>query len=307
MAPAPGRDSAPQSGQPDFHDPLTFERLIFLKQNAAWLLEQELRRHHPSNEIAIGTATDPWQPVERRARITRSLLEVFARHNGYRIGVVTKSRLILRDTDVLQEINRRNHLVVHITITTPDAKLARLLEPRAPRPDLRLDTVRRLRNAGLTAGIICSPLLPGITDNAEAIDRMARHAAEVNASFFAANPLFLKPCSRPTYLSFVREHFPHLVADYHRRFDHADFAAKSYARHLSHLVSEARQRHGLNRRWREDPDDLGDDTEPSDLDFTTPLSSEREPSASSRTVATAIPRKSPSKAGATPQQRRLFA
>jgi len=302
MAPAQGRNSTPQASQPDFHDPLTFERLIFLKQNAAWLLEQELRRHHPSNEIAIGTATDPWQPVERRARITRSLLEVFARHSGYRIGVVTKSRLILRDTDLLQEINRRNHLVVHITITTPDAKLARLLEPRAPRPDLRLDTVRRLRKAGLTAGILCSPLLPGITDSAEAIDSIARHAAAVNASFFAANPLFLKPCSRPTYLSFVREHFPHLVADYHRRFDYADFAAKSYAHHLSHLVSEARQRYGLNRRGREDHDDLGDHTESPGLDFKTSPASERGSSA-----ATTIPRKTPSSACTAPQQRRLFA
>jgi DNA repair photolyase len=259
MAPAPGKSQP--SGQPDFHDPTTFERLIFLKQNAAWLLEQELRRHHSTDEIAIGTATDPWQPIERRARITRSLLEVFARHAGCRIGIVTKSRLILRDTDLLQEIHRRNHLVVHITITTPDAALARLLEPRAPRPDLRLDTVRRLRKSGLTAGILCSPLLPGITDSEEAIDRMARHAAQVNASFFAANPLFLKPCSRPTYLSFVREHFPHLVADYHRRFDHADFASKSYAQQLSHLVSKARERYGLHRRWREDHDDLDDHTE----------------------------------------------
>jgi len=259
MAPSPGHPPPP--GRPDFHDPLTFERLIFLKQNAAWLLEQELRRHHPFDHIAIGTATDPWQPIERRARITRSLLEVFARRSGHNIGIVTKSRLILRDTDLLQEIHRRNRLVVHITITTPDAALARLLEPRAPRPDLRLDTVRRLRQAGIATGILCSPLLPGITDTEEAIDRMAFHAAQANASFFAANPLFLKPCSRPTYLSFVREHFPHLVADYHRRFDHADFAAKPYAEHLSHIVSAARDRHGLNRRWREDSDDLGDHTE----------------------------------------------
>jgi hypothetical protein len=81
---------------------------------------------------------------------------------------------------------------------------------------------------------------------------MARHAAEVNASFFAANPLFLKPCSRPTYLSFVREHFPHLVADYHHRFDHADFATKPYATRIAQIVEEARRRHGLDRRWRDD-------------------------------------------------------
>lgn len=240
----------PAPGQPDFRDPVTFERLIFLKQNAAWLLEQELRRFHRSEQIAIGTATDPWQPIERRARITRSLLEVFARRSGHRIGIVTKSRLILRDTDLLREIAHRNDLVVHITITTPDAQLARLLEPRAPRPDLRFETVRRLRAAGITTGILCSPLLPGITDTAEAIDRMASLAAKSNASFFSANPLFLKPCSRPTYLSFVREHYPALVPDYERRFAHNDFAAKPYAAHLSRLVAQARERHGLDRRWR---------------------------------------------------------
>jgi DNA repair photolyase len=259
MAPATAQPVSP--GQPDFHDPLTFERLIFLKQNAAWLLEQELRHFHSNDQIAIGTATDPWQPIERRARITRSILEVFASRSGYRIGIVTKSRLILRDTDLLQEIARRNHLVVHITITTPDVTLARLLEPRAPRPDLRFDTVRRLRQAGITTGILCSPLLPGITDTEAAIDRMASLAAEANASFFAANPLFLKPCSRPTYLSFVREHFPALIPEYERRFSHADFASKSYAQHLSHMVSNARKRHGLDRRRRENHDDLGDHTE----------------------------------------------
>ncbi|MBS1822471.1 MAG: radical SAM protein [Acidobacteria bacterium] len=248
MAPATGSFSP---GQPDFHDPLTFERLIFLKQNAAWLLEQELRRFHSSDQIAIGTATDPWQPIERRARITRSILDVFASRAGYRIGIVTKSRLVLRDTALLQEISSRNHLVVNITITTPDATLARLLEPRAPRPDLRFDTVRRLRQAGITTGILCSPLLPGITDSEAAIDRMAALAAEANASFFAASPLFLKPCSRPTYLSFVREHYPALMPEYERRFAHDDFASKPYAQHLSHLVSDARQRHGLNQRWRE--------------------------------------------------------
>ena len=301
MAPAPGQPQP--AGQPDFRDPMTFERLIFLKQNAAWLLEQELRRHHPADHIAIGTATDPWQPIERRAQITRSLLEVFGRHAGYNIGIVTKSRLILRDTDLLQQIHRRNRLTVHITITTPDATLARKLEPRAPRPDLRLDTVRRLRQAGIATGILCSPLLPGITDSEEAIDRMAWHAAEANASFFAANPLFLKPCSRPTYLSFVREHFPHLEADYHRRFDHADFASRGYAQHLSRVVAEARERHGLNRRWRDDLD------EPKEADSISLFAQSRSPQIDPRPsdpVRQGSSRKPVMAAGIATQQR-LFA
>jgi DNA repair photolyase len=232
----------------DMRDPLTFERLIFLKQNAAWLLEQELKKIDPVNEIALGTATDPYQPIERRTRITRSLLEVFARKSGYRLGIVTKSRLIERDIDLLAEIAKRNTLVVHVTITTPDAKLARMLEPRAPRPDLRFQAVRRMREAGIVAGVFGSPLLPGITDTEEALDGMARRAAAVGASFFAAHPLFLKPCSRPTYLGFIHEHFPVLEADYAKRFATADFAGRSYSERLKKMVDEACRRHGIGKR-----------------------------------------------------------
>ena len=233
---------------PEYKDPNLFERLIFLKENAAWLLEQELRSHNPADEIALGTATDPYQPIERTARITRSMLEVFARQSGLRLGIVTKSKLIERDIDLLTEIHRRNTLVLHLTITTPDPALARILEPRAPRPDLRFAAVRRLREAGLTAGILCSPLLPGITDTAEALDGMAARAAQARASFFAAEPLFLKSCSRPPYLSFVREHFPHLIAEYEQRFATMDFAAAPYRDQLRSLVDQACRHHGLARR-----------------------------------------------------------
>jgi len=227
---------------------LAFEREIYLKENAAWLLEQELRKIDPAEEIALGTATDPYQPIERRVGITRSLLEVFAKHEGYKLGIVTKSSLIERDVDLLAEIAKRNRLIVHITITTVDAKLARLLEPRAPRPDLRFNAVKKLRQAGITTGVLCSPLLPGITDNETALDAVAARAAEAGASFLGAGALFLKSCSRPTYLSFVREHFPSLAEDYAKRFATMDFADVAYRRKMALLVKRVCLKHGLGER-----------------------------------------------------------
>jgi DNA repair photolyase len=228
--------------------PEDFERKVFIKQNAAWLLEQELKQVRPGEEIALGTATDPYQPVERHERVTESLLEVLARQRGLSIGLVTKSTLIERDIPLLQRVAMNNRLVLHLTITTPNAALARLLEPRAPRPDLRFRTVARLREAGLRAGILCSPLLPGITDTGKALDGMARKAKAAQASFFSAQPLFLKPCSKEIYLAFVREHFPALEPMYRKRFESEAFVSTAYRKRIEELVKGVCAKHGLGRR-----------------------------------------------------------
>jgi DNA repair photolyase len=233
----------------EMRDPADFERRIYIKQNAPWLLRQELRSLKPNEEIALGTATDPYQPIERRTRTTRGILEIFAEQQGLRLGIVTKSTLIERDIDLLQKISERNTLVLHITITTPNAKLARMLEPRAPRPDLRFRTVLRLRRAGLRTGILCSPLLPGITDNAAALDGMARRASAAGASFFHASPLFLKPCSKGTFLSFVHEHFPELDASYAQRYDESAFVSKAYQKRIDDMVEAVTRKYGLGRRF----------------------------------------------------------
>lgn len=232
-------------------DPEQFEREIYIKQHAAWLLRQELRTVRPGEYIALGTATDPYQPIERRAQVTRSLLEVFAEYQGLRLGIVTKSTLIERDMDLLVRIASRNRLTLHLTITTPDAKLARILEPRAPRPDLRFRTVARLRAAGLRTGILCSPLLPGITDTAEALDGMARRARKAGASFFASQPLFLKPCSRPVFMRFIQEHFPQLENEYAARYGQKAFVSQAYQERVAALVRTVVRRHGLEQRYTE--------------------------------------------------------
>jgi len=148
----------------EMRDGVDFEQKIYVKQHAADLLRQELRRVKPGEEIAIGTATDPYQPAERRFEVTRSILEELARHQGLHLGLITKGNLILRDLDLLKELGRKNRLFVNLTITTLNVDLARILEPRAPRPDLRMETVRKLNQAGIAAGVSCSPVIPGITD-----------------------------------------------------------------------------------------------------------------------------------------------
>jgi DNA repair photolyase len=235
----------------DKSDPLLFEREIYIKQQAAWLLRQELKQVAADEHIAIGTATDPYQPIERREQVTRSLLEVVAERSGLTLGIVTKSTLIERDIDLLSQIAVRNRLSVCLTITTPDASLARILEPRAPRPDLRFRTVERLREAGLQVGVLCSPLMPGITDTAPALDRMAARASKARACFFWAQPLFLKPCSRPVFLRFIEDHFPQLLPSYQTRYRDRAFVAKAYSQRIADLVKAVKRRHGLGERFSE--------------------------------------------------------
>lgn len=232
--------------------PEEFERKIYFKQNAAWLLEQELRRLPPGTHISIGSATDPYQPLERKLGITRSLLEVFARHGGFRLGVISKSALIARDIDVLKEVAACNSLSVHTTVTTMNVKLARVLEPRAPRPDLRMRTVGELRKAGLRAGVMCSPLMPGITDSRASIEAVARAAAEVDASFFFAHALFLKPCSQPTFFAFVREHFPAQLAAYEKRYGEKAFVSVEYSKRVGELVESIRAKYKLGDRYKDE-------------------------------------------------------
>ncbi len=244
----PGGSGEPAAGSDAYE---LFEREIYIKQHAAWLLRQELGKVRPGEYIGLGTATDPYQPVERTAKVTRSLLEVLAERTGLTLGIVTKSTLIERDVDLLVRIAERNRLTVCLTITTPDARLARILEPRAPRPDLRFQTVERLRQAGLRVGVLCSPLMPGITDTPRALEAMARRAKKAGANFFASQPLFLKECSKGVFLRFVREHFPALEAMYAARYGQGAFVSKAYRERVAVLVKAVVKKHGLEARFEE--------------------------------------------------------
>jgi len=233
----------------EMRDGVDFERKIYVKQQAAWLLRQDLKKVKRGEEIAIGTATDPYQPAEKRFEVTRGILEELALHHGLYLGIVTKSNLILRDVELLQQVAEHNSLFVNLTVTTLSTKLARILEPRAPRPDLRLEAVRELNAAGVNAGVICAPVLPGITDSPAALDALARAAKQAGAKYIYANPLFLKPCSASVFLPFLEKDFPHLVEGYSKRFNERAFVSKAYSKRISELMAGLRKKHGISRQF----------------------------------------------------------
>jgi len=233
----------------EMRDGVDFERKIYVKQQAAWLLRQDLKKVKRGEEIAIGTATDPYQPAEKRFEVTRGILEELALHQGLEIGIVTKSNLIVRDAQLLRQIAEHNSLFVNLTITTLNTKLARILEPRAPRPDLRLDAVRELVAAGINAGVICAPVLPGITDSPSALDALVRAAKAAGGKYIYANPLFLKPCSASVFLPFLEKEFPQLVEAYRQRYAERAFVSKAYSKRISELMAVLGKKHGFSREF----------------------------------------------------------
>jgi DNA repair photolyase len=242
----------------EMREGVDFEQKIFVKQHAADLLRQELHQVKPGEEIAIGTATDPYQPAERRFEVTRAILEELARHRGLEIGIVTKSNLVLRDVDVFRQIGDSNRLFVNITITTLNVELARILEPRAPRPDLRLEAMQKLNLAGIAAGVICAPVLPGITDSAKDLEALVKATAKAGGKYIFANALFLKPCSAAVFLPFLEKEFPHLIESYRQQYKDRAFLSASYRKRLSELMKRLREKHGI----RSDYDRYSQQTHP---------------------------------------------
>src|SRR6266481_6561960 len=192
----------------ELKDPMDFERKIFVKRMAAEVLSRTLSRTPlGSDPIAIGTATDPYQPAERKFGLTRSMLEVFAQLGGLDLSITTKSGLITRDLDLLKAINSRSRLSVNFSLITLNRKLQRILEPRAPRPSLRLRALKELREAGIRCHLLMMPMIPGLTDNAAGIEAVIRAARDAGASGLWWRSLFLKPAAARRFIPFIRENF----------------------------------------------------------------------------------------------------
>jgi DNA repair photolyase len=235
-----------------------FERKIFVKQDAGPLLAYDVAHKYSytsensqgekPEHIAIGTATDPYQPAEREYGVTRACLEELAKREGLSISVITKSNQIVRDIDLFKKIDERSELSLNITITTLRARLARLLEPRAPRPDLRLAAVRQLHEAGLRVGVSASPIVPGITDYDGDLEAVAEAAKAAGALWFWSGALFLMPSAAKQFLPFIREKFPRLAKQYELWYAKNGYAPEEYRKKMSDRVAYIKQKFGFNAR-----------------------------------------------------------
>jgi len=241
-------------------EPAAFEKKIYVKKDAAVLLARdiatkykfEVGRGGAPEHIGIGTATDPYQPAEREYGVTRACLEELARYEGLSVSITTKSNLITRDIDLLQQIAAKSRLFVDMTVTTLRPRLARVLEPRAPRPDLRLAAIRRLREAGIKVGAMASPLLPGITDREGELEAVAEAAKEAGAQWFVSGVLFLMPSSAKMFLPFLRDKFPRLVRQYEDWYVRNAYAPEAYRLKVAERVARVKTRLGMTARpWQE--------------------------------------------------------
>ncbi len=234
---------------------LTFERRILVKEGAPAALRAALARGgarhralRSGEAIVIGTATDPYQPAERRFRVTRGLLEVLAEHKGLEIVIITKSPLVTRDIDVLCRIAGRSRITLHLSLITLDRDLARRIEPRAPTPDSRLRALARLSAAGIEVGVNCMPVLPGITDQPSALELLVKTVTEHGAAYIGACALRLRGSARARYMPFIEREFPDLLGKYRSHYASNHNMTHRYRQGLARLMEKLCAKYGVG--WR---------------------------------------------------------
>ncbi len=225
-----------------------FETEIYAKDWDPAAFRHELKAVKAGHMIGIGTATDPYQPAERKFGRTRQVLEAMLPLSATSIFITTKSDLVTRDIALLTRLAKSNEVGVTMTVTTMDRELARLVEPFAPRPDLRMQAVAELAEAGVSVGVIANPVMPLITDTADNLESVAKAAKRAGAYQFGANVLFLKPASQRAFFPFLAERFPEHLARYQRNFSKNAYLNGAYPERIRKLVDGIRERVGIPSR-----------------------------------------------------------
>ncbi|MGH9583220.1 MAG: radical SAM protein [Bryobacteraceae bacterium] len=232
----------------ELREPEAFETEISAKDWDARSFAGELRAVKPGDIVGIGTATDPYQPAERRFGRTQRVLEALRQVRRAAIFVTTKSNLVARDAPHFRALAEHNEVHVTVTITTLDRDLARLIEPFAPRPDLRIEAVRELAAAGVPVGVLSSPILPFLTDSEQNLESVAKAAKAAGANHFGAGVLFLKPCAQRVFFPFLAEKFPEYLRRYEQMFADRAYLSGEYPRRFRELTASIRQRTGIPAR-----------------------------------------------------------
>ena len=223
-----------------------FDRQIFAKVNAAAVLRNELSRPKWAGEaIAIGTASDPYEPAEAQYTLTRQVLEVLVEFRNP-ASITTKGTLVRRDVDLLRRLNEVAGTQVVFSVGTIDETIWRQTEPGAPHPMARLEAMQYLVEHGIPAGVMAAPLLPGLSDSAQSINELVEAVAAHRAQFLSSNLLFLRPGSREWFMPFIREAYPHLAPGYARLY-RSSHAPRDYTSAVLRLVDDARLRWELPR------------------------------------------------------------
>jgi len=221
-----------------------FGTRLFIKTNIVDVLARELQRPALQGEhITVGTATDPYQPVEGRYKLTRGALALLRDHANP-VSLLTKSPMIVRDVDLLADLARVASAEVFFSITTVDLDLWRTVEPGTANPFQRLRAMRMLREAGVPAGVLMAPVLPGLTDSVACIEAVAAAAREYQAAYFSANALRLAPHVKEFYLGFIGDQHPDLLARYERAYPGA-YAPPEYRAKLTQRIERIRAQYGF--------------------------------------------------------------
>lgn len=238
---------------------LAFERRVLVKEGAGARVRAALRSSRApraGDSLVIGSATDPYQPAERRFRITRDVLEALQEVQGLSVVLITKSPLVTRDLSLLLHLAHRNSVQVHVSLITVDRELARRLEPRAPTPEARLRAVRRLAAAGLDVSVNCMPVLPGITDRPGMLEALVAQVAASGARSLGACALRLRAAARRRYLAVIRGQFPELLGRYESTYKNSAYVSDSYRTALRQKIENLCETHGLIvRGYRRDDEE----------------------------------------------------
>ena len=221
-----------------------FSSVVLVKTNFPEVLARELaRRPLHGRMAALGTATDPYQPIEGRYRLTRRTLAVLIRYPTP-VGLITKGTLAVRDTDLLVELSRRTRCTVTFSLPTVDEDAWRSLEPGTAHPRQRLRAVRRLCDAGVDAGVLMAPIVPGISSHPAKIERTIKAIADSGAAYVGSLLLHLEGGTRQHFLDFLAREYPQLVAGYDRLYA-GKYAAAAYATRFRTVMGVLKAKYGL--------------------------------------------------------------